>query len=287
MKSLREDLARLGQSLRPSPASSPELERLARIAVSDYLERHLFASSKYREEGRLSRHEFQVYSQSGEDGIIEEIFQRIGASNRTFVEVGAGNGLTNNTAFRLASGWTGLWLEGSPTRAARIASTHEIAIAENRLKARHAVVTSENVESLLREAGVPEELDLLSIDIDGNDYWVWRSIASFRPRVVVIEYNASYPSYARWVKPYQADSRWDGSSFFGASLKSLELLGKEKGYSLVGCSFSGVNAFFVRDDCVAGHFCAPFNSENHYEPARYFLIQEPPFARSFASGVTR
>jgi hypothetical protein len=286
MTSIRTGLARLGHSL-GAPAPSPELERLNRIKVSDYLERHLVSNPRYGEEGRLNRHEFQVYSQAGEDGTIEEIFRRVGSSNRCFVEFGAGDGLTNNTAFRLASGWTGLWLEGSSARAAGIAATHELATRDNRLSVREAMVTSENVESLFREERVPEDLDLLSIDIDGNDYWVWRAIESFRPRVVVIEYNAAYPPYARWVKPYEPEFRWDGTSYFGASLKSLELLGEEKGYSLVGCSFSGVNAFFVRGDLVEDRFNFPFTAENHYEPARYFLIQDPPFARRFASGVTR
>ena len=112
---------------------------------------------------------------------------------------------------------------------------------------------------------------MLSIDIDGNDYWVWKAIDSYSPRVVVIEHNSVFRSDVEWIMSYNPNNIWNGSSYFGASLKSLEKLGNQKGYRLVGCDFTGVNAFFVRNDLVGDKFFEPFTAENHYEPPRYFL----------------
>jgi hypothetical protein len=123
-------------------------------------------------------------------------------------------------------------------------------------------------------------VDLLSIDIDGNDYWIWEAIGAVRPRVVIIEYNAAYPPPVAFVAEYKADRVWDGGNYHSASLASLEALGRAKGYALVGCNLSGANAFFVREDELTGsdgqpRFAAPFTAANHYEPPRYDLSGLP------------
>jgi len=100
--------------------------------------------------------------------------------------------------------------------------------------------------------------------------------------VVVIEYNAIFPPPVRWVMPYDPAAKWTGNSNHSASLKSLELLGRAKGYSLVGCSFAGVNAFFVRNDLLGDLFEAPFTAEHHYEPPRFFLIHKAGHPRTFS-----
>jgi hypothetical protein len=123
---------------------------------------------------------------------------------------------------------------------------------------RNSFVTAENIEELLAAAKVPKSLDLLSIDIDRNDYWVWKAIKSFSPRVVVIEYNAVFPPEISWVVNYEPTSYWDGTSHFGASLKALERLGS--------------NAFFVRNDLVGDRFAPPFTAESHYQPPRYYMV---------------
>ena len=119
-----------------------------------------------------------------------------------------------------------------------------------------------------------EEPDILSIDIDYNDLHIWRAIENYRPRIVIMEYNAIFPPGVAWTVPYEADAWWTvGSSHFGASLQALEELGREKGYSLVGCSLSGVNSFFVRDDLLGENlFVDPFTAKNHFEPARYWMM---------------
>jgi hypothetical protein len=227
--------------------------------------------SRYASPKRLNRFEKQVFSQNGEDGTIAEIFQRVDQRSRTFLEIGVGDGLENNTTYLLMQGWTGSWIEGSAERVATIFKRFEGLIAQGALTVMRSFVTAENISDLADSSQVGEEPDLLSLDIDRNTYYVWRALDRIRPRVVVVEYNATLPASVDWKVEYRADRVWNGTAYFGASLKALELLGRERGYALVGCDLAGVNAFFVRDDLCEDKFEAPYTSENHYEPPRYFL----------------
>ena len=103
---------------------------------------------------------------------------------------------------------------------------------------------------------------------------MWQALASFHPRVVVVEYNAAFPPDVEWVVTYRENATWDGSQNFGASLRSFQLLGEQLGYNLVGCDFTGVNAFFVRTDLCDSKFASPFSAENHYEPPRYAALRD-------------
>ena len=123
-------------------------------------------------------------------------------------------------------------------------------------------IDRENVNRLLDSH--QREVDLLSIDIDMNDYWVWEGLEVIRPRVVVIEYNALIRPPIAKVVPYNPTISWSGGSYFGASLCALQSLGERKGYCLVGCNLTGVNAFFVRRDLVQDRFMEPFTAETHY-----------------------
>jgi len=163
----------------------------------------------------------------------------------------------------------------------RITERFQPLVEKKSLSVRKALITAENINKVFTLENFPKEFDLLSIDIDGNDYWVWKALEDFSPRVVVIEYNAIFPPPIKWVMQYQPQGRWDGSSHFGASLKSFEILAAQKGYQLVGCDFTGVNAFFVRKDLIGDHFLVPFTSENHYESAKYFLERHQGHPRSF------
>ena len=241
------------------------------ILIDNYLRENLFENNKYFDPKRLSKYEYQVYSQHGEDGIIQEIFKRIGTTNKFFVEFGVEDGIENNTVFLLLKEWKGVWLEGGKKNIKSIQEKFGFLINTNKLIVKQAFITIENIERLFNSLGVPKEFDLLSIDIDGNDYWVWKAIDSYSPRVVVIEHNSVFRSDVEWIMSYNPNNIWNGSSYFGASLKSLEKLGNQKGYRLVGCDFTGVNAFFVRNDLVGDKFFEPFTAENHYEPPRYFL----------------
>jgi hypothetical protein len=232
-----------------------------------FLDFRLPEHPRYGDPLRLTRYEFPVCSQNGEDGVIREIFRRVGTTDRTFVEIGVGDGKQNNTAFLLAQGWKGFWIDGARGFLEAIEKTRDP--DEGRLKWAVSMVTRENAASILEQLGVPREFDLLSIDIDQNTYYAWEGLRNYRPRVIVIEYNGTIPPDLDWKVNYVPDRVWDGTHNFGASLKAFESLGRELGYSLVGCEFTGLNAFFVHDDLVGDRFAEPFTSENHYEPARY------------------
>jgi hypothetical protein len=132
-------------------------------------------------------------------------------------------------------------------------------------------VTAENINGLIAQSGLGCEIDVLSIDIDNNDYWVWKAIHAVNPRLVVIEYNATLRPPMSVVVPYRPDAEWDGSNFQGASLEALVKLGAEKSYRIVGCSVAGVNAFFVRADLCADRFLEPATAQEHYEPPRHYF----------------
>jgi hypothetical protein len=241
------------------------------LQVAQFLESNLYQNPKYANSKRLGKHEYQVFSQFGEDGIIQEIFNRIGTTNKYFIEFGVEYGLESNTTNLLYKDWKGLWIEGSKKYYDIINTKFSDLIGSGQLTVKNEFITAENIESIFKAGGAPAELDLLSIDIDYNDYYVWKAITNYNPRVVILEYNATFRPDTHFVVKYNATRWWDKTSFFGASLLAYQLLAEEKGYYLVGCSFAGTNAFFVRKDLVGDLFEAPFTAENHYEPARYYL----------------
>lgn len=170
----------------------------------------------------------KAYSQTDEDGIIAEIFRRIGTGNRIFLELGCGNGLVNNTANPLLCGLNGL----AP-------------IDTRRLAVRHAQVTRENFERLASEAlqtlagSVPPSIDFLSIDIDGNDLAVFEALACTRARVVCVEYNPRFPLPMKVAMPYDPGHRWAGDDHHGASLAAWLEPMRARGYRLVCCTLAG------------------------------------------------
>jgi hypothetical protein len=190
----------------------------------------------------LKTYEKSVYSQFGEDGVIGRILECIGTTNRFFVDFGAFDGisLSNTANLRLHHGWTGLLMDGDSSNHNSLVTTE--------------IVTAENVEALFKKHGVPNEFDLLSIDIDGNDYWVWQAIERFVPRVVVIEYNIFFGLQHAKTMPYRADHVWDKTAYHGASLAALRKLGRSKGYSLVWTESYSPNAFFVLDRELPAEF---------------------------------
>lgn len=212
--------------------------------------------------------ERSLYAQGAEEAMLERIFERIEPSTRFCVDIGASDGLRNsNTALLLRErGWRGVLIEGSSYRFGRLRE-HWGGVDGVRIV--QAMVRSDDVEARLCEAGVPGEFDLLSIDIDGNDYWVWRAIERFRPKVVVIEYNPYYEPPRRWVMKENPAHEWDGSTYYGASLQSLHGLGKRKGYELLCCDRQGNNAFFVERRYFERFGIADNSPQVLYRPAMY------------------
>ncbi|MEO3387458.1 hypothetical protein [Mesorhizobium sp. CAU 1741] len=249
-----------------------ELRRQGAAAFGAALDLRGTDAARYRDPLSLTHAPGQVYSQVNEDGILAEIFRRIGETNRQFVEIAAGDGIENTTRLLLDLGWSGLWVEAGDKEAASIRAVAGSFIDSGALTFIDSRIDRENVRSLVAP-NVDPEPDLLSLDIDYNTSHIWRAMDFLRPRVVCIEYNGHYPPSVAYEVPYQADGAWQGTTRFGASLKALELIGRDKGYSLVACDGHGVNAFFVRDDlCNAQRFQAPFTAEHHYEPPRYASV---------------
>lgn len=195
--------------------------------------------------------EFSVYSQWGEDGIIQHLLRHVTVPRRMFVEFGVESYREANTRFLLINdNWSGLVIDGSPEQVALIRKSREYWLYN--LKAAEAFVTRENINELLTANGVSGPIGLLSIDIDGMDWWVWEAITAIEPAIVVIEYNYRFGPDESVIVPYDAafDRRRAHHSilYYGASLEALCRLGRRKGYAFVGAGSAGLNAFFVRRD---------------------------------------
>lgn len=203
----------------------------------------------------LADAEFRVFSQWGEDGIIQYLISQIPIPNKIFVEFGVENYRESNTRFLLVNdNWSGLVMDGDANNIAQIRSMplywrHDI-------EAKTAFITAENINSLLQESGIHGDIGILSIDIDGNDYWVWKAISeeTISPRIVIIEYNSVFGKECSITIPYTPDFQRSKAHFsnlyYGTSLKAFCRLAEEKGYKFVGSNSVGCNAFFVRSDVI-------------------------------------
>lgn len=238
--------------------------------------RQIMSTKRYSDPKRLLKYGYQVYSHGYGDGMINEIFLRIGTTNKKFIEFGF-EPRENNTLFLLMCGWGGLWLDARAFDLQPFAPYY----TKGMLKYAQAYLTMENINDVIREHHEVRELDLLVIDVDGNDYWLWEALDVVEPRVVVIEYNSFFPPPCSVAIKYAPNhGRPPILNYSGASLKALEKLGTKKGYRLVGCDFLGIDAFFVREDLVGGNlFCEPYTSGNHYEPLRCLGQKMLPLAK--------
>jgi hypothetical protein len=240
---LRESIvARIARSVVRTEAT---LERL-QIAVG-----RLEGLVRAREGGDFHAHEYGVFSQWGEDGLIAYLVSKVAIERPWFVEFGVETYREANTRFLLmARNWRGLVIDGSEDNVREIKADN--VSWRHELEARCAFVTRENIDGLLREAGFTGDIGVLSIDIDGNDYWVWEAIEAISPRIVVVEYNSLFGPDRAVTVPYNptfARGRAHHSHvYYGASIAALARVGARKGYALVGSNTAGNNAFFVRED---------------------------------------
>jgi hypothetical protein len=204
--------------------------------------------------GELAAHEFQVYSQWGEDGIIQYLLRHVRIPRKLFIEFGVEDYTEANTRFLLVNDdWAGLVLDGGEANIGAIRRA-DIYWRHN-LKAVQAFITRENINDLLREHGVTGEIGLLSIDIDGNDYWVWEACDAVSPAIVIVEYNSRFGPDRAVTVPYDPafvrHQAHHSGAYYGASLAALVALGQRKGFAFVGSNRAGNNAFFVRRDLLA------------------------------------
>lgn len=238
----------------------------------------------------INAHEGKLYSQYDEDGILLHIFSTIGVKNRQFVEFGVSDGRENQSAmFALIFGWSGLVMEADQRTYERARSFYDSLLpgpASKRVNLVKEMVTPDNINQILETNHITGEIDLLSIDIDSNDYWVWKAITAIQPRVVVIEYNGALGNTDPITIPYTPDfdrfKMHNAGYYYGTSMKAAVKLGETKGYTFVGCESSGgVNAFFIRKDVAEGKFSAESPDEAFYPQMRRFKSQtvEEQFAQ--------
>jgi hypothetical protein len=199
----------------------------------------------------LSDTGFRVYSQFEEDGILLYVFAVIGAEYKTFIDIGAGDGINSNCAnLAVNFGWRGLFVDGNPLNIQRgkqyySANPDTVLYPPTFVE---AFVQAENINQLIQQNGFAGGVDLMSIDIDGNDYWIWDSLTVVQPRVVVIETHIEF-GLNSIVVPYDKDYRYPGKhpDYHGASPVAMEKLARKKGYRLIGANHYGFNTFYVKN----------------------------------------
>lgn len=201
--------------------------------------------------GSIQATEFRVFSQWGQDGILQYLLRHVPISRKLFIEFGVENYLESNTRFLLVKdNWEGLVFDGSAQNIRDI-KNDEISWRYN-LAAEQAFISRENINDLVQKNGIGGEIGLLSIDVDGNDYWIWEAIDIVTPSIAIVEYNYRFGPERAVTIPYRSDFQRTrahySNVYFGASLAALCRLGDRKGYAFVGCNSAGNDAFFVRRD---------------------------------------
>jgi hypothetical protein len=232
--------------------------------------------------------EFKVFSQFGDDGIIQYLIHRLQPLPDSFVEFGVENYRESNTRFLLLNNnWRGLLMDGDKD------SIHYIKKDDiswrHTLAARCVFITRDNINDLLTEAGFTGEIGLLSIDIDGIDYWVWEKLEVIEPVVVIVEYNSIFGPDLAVTVPYDPNfvrhqAHYSGQ-FWGASLRALALLAGRKGYSLLGCNSAGNNAYFVRNNKLGQ--LPVFSAREAFVDARFRDSRSPSGELTHLSGKQR
>jgi hypothetical protein len=209
----------------------------------------------------LTWQRFKVYSQNGEDGLTLALLKRIGFGAGRFVDMGCGPKGGNARFFAEEFGWSGLFVD-----AREQVKNLEAHLRPGQVTALTTWITRANVDSLVRDHGFDGEIDLLSIDLDGNDYWIWEALTACSPRIAIVEYNSFFgPDRAVTVPYSESFNRHERDRrYYGASLAALVALASQKGYRLVAVEPAGVNAFFLRDDIAPD--IPGFRADQLYRP---------------------
>lgn len=242
---LVELLAELQSHVEPGGSLSKEMTRL-QWGIEAILRKVYLRPEELEAPARLVAGRFKLLSQFEEDGITLAILREAGITNARFVELGCGDNGGNSGFLAKELGWSGLMVDAERDCVAAA----RLRFNSARVQVVQSWITREEIDDLLERHGVTGEIDLLGIDIDGNDYWVWEAISVVSPRVVIIEYNALFGPDRAVAVPY--DPKFTRPrrqrAYFGASLRALSQLGERQGYRLVAVEPHGANAFFLRDD---------------------------------------
>jgi hypothetical protein len=234
--------------------------------------RYVFGASLLNHPNPLVLRGAKVYSQNEEDGITFEILRRIGLQTGTFAEFGVGNGTENNTLSLAAAGWRGFWV-----------GAEDLAFNFNPLNSsklnfhfQKAWIKRSNIVELFSSglsAIGADQCDVISVDLDGNDYYFIDALlrAGIRPSLFIAEYNAKFIPPIKFRIDYDDEHRWNGRDYFGASLSSLVELFETHGYFLACCNITGSNAFFIRNTHREHFTDIPKETDLLYAAPKYFL----------------
>jgi hypothetical protein len=224
--------------------------------------------------GNINESEFKVFSQNGEDGILERIFKEIGFSSRRFVEFGFSPVECNALRLVRRHGFSGVWIDADRDNC-EVAKMMAKILRWKRVQVVNSFITKANINALLLDTrdGANGDLDLLSIDIDGVDLWILQTIRAVRARVLVCEYNDIFGNDQAITVPYHDSferfSFHPDGIYFGASLKAFEIVAGMLGYRLIGCDKSGSNAFFLANEIDAPNL-PTMSSDECWMPMRYW-----------------
>ena len=201
----------------------------------------------------IQDYEFKIFSQDGEDGIIQHLLNCLEIKNKTFIEFGVEDFTESNCRFLLIKDkWSGFVIDGSEKNINKLKNYNFY--WKNNLTAIHCMLNKENIEEILKTSNFDQDLGIMSIDLDGNDYYILNEINYYKPRILICEYNSLFGDTKKVSVPYRSDffmtKAHYSNQFWGASLAALNHLAQLKGYELVGTSSSGINAFFVRKDLI-------------------------------------
>ena len=210
--------------------------------------------NKAKTSRRLQDFEFKVFSQWGEDGSSQRLVGVVPIKNKTFIEFGIEDFSESNCRFlMMKDNWSGFVIDGSESNIAELKRSYYF--PQYDLEAVSAFVTRENIDEYLRASGVSDDLGILSIDLDGNDFHILNAIHSVTPRILICEYNAIFGPSRKITVPYDKSFRrtqkHHSNLYYGASLAAIAELAARKGYLLVGTNSAGNNSFFVREDLMS------------------------------------
>ena len=289
---VRDQISTVGRALRRG-LGHPDLRSLrsrveglehdlSRSLQREHAELHA-AEHEIGVRGDLREYEAGRYSQNGEDGCLLKILSEVGVRSRFLLEIGCGSGIESNSALLLTEfGWSGLLLDASKSEVRAAQDFYSTKEAAERVRVMHESVRPDTVDHLLGSLLGGVEPDVLSIDVDGWDYWLWKSICTISPRVVVMEVNASFGPEVSLTIPWDSSDQLHDPyhSHFrgwhhGASLQAVAILGKSKGYRLIHVEATGTNAFFVREDLATDVFPV-LSAEQAWKPHAFRTRRHSP-----------
>lgn len=284
MKSIASTVNRLKQAVSTILKIN---ERLDEIKINQGI---LLANINEKKGSRdLRDYEFKVFSQWGEDGILQRLIKVVDIKNRTFIEFGVEDFFESNCRYLLMKdNWSGLVIDGSSSNMNRLKGSYFF--WKHHLLAVDAFITRDNINELLARSGFNEDLGILSVDLDGNDYHVLEKITFFRPRILICEYNSVFGSNRKISVPYDENfvrtNKHYSNLYWGASLAAMTHLANKRGYSLVGTNTASNNAFYVRNDLLNDKL-EVLSVEQAYSTSLYRESRDPEGRLTFVGAEDR